>query len=177
MKAMRLLAAASFTIVLAAQAKADAYSPDARRLDQQWVNSMCARVVTGQNSEMVIYTVEEVAGKSISETTISCVVKSERLTMNDRKGSSYTREKMAYSVKIDLSKGESSLERIDEEAAKEAALKALAEKLIKIESTELSASKLSMSASIDGNTCQVEATLTERNGISKWQADNIVCSH
>ncbi|CAJ4324173.1 Uncharacterised protein [Burkholderia pseudomallei] len=82
-----------------------------------------------------------------------------------------------YSVRLDLATGNTSVARIDEDAAKQVALTALASTFINMKPTALSSDDITFTSTVSGKKCVVEVTTQTSDEPKRWLVKKLDCKH
>lgn len=142
------------------------------------LRAVCAQAVEREDTETRRTVVSEVWPTAYTDTTISCVVDG-KLIEGSRQHDSpgyITVNPVRYRVQVDLQTQKAEIVRTGVDGAKQAALDAIADKLITLKATAFSTGSTTYTAEVAGKKCVVEVGEDAADGApDKWVAKQVKC--
>lgn len=170
--------ASAQTVIAVAPAAVSNPALTAKNATPQQVRELCVQAVRREETVTKKIYVEDVSlTPSKMDTIVTCVVKATAeegpgVVMRD---GPITRTDERYSVRVDLSTGNTKVERVDEDAATQVALTAVANAFIAMKPTVIATDDVTFAATVGDNACLVEVAIQATDEPRQWLVKKLDC--
>lgn len=151
----------------------------AKTVNPDWIRDVCAQTVEQEQSAIkkihVLNVSTSFKNDHVAECTVSAkVLEGPGLVVS---GGAVTTTDMRYSGTMSLETGNVEFARVDEAAAKQAAMNALALALIDLKPRVVSSEKMAYTANVAGKKCEIEVSIDSSPPTKHWLVTKMDCKH
>ncbi|MBN3761278.1 hypothetical protein [Burkholderia sp. Ac-20365] len=169
------LPAAATTVSVPEQAKVITRSP---RVDPDLIRAIGIQAVQGDDKGQRKFVPDSVTLGKVEATGFTdalvkgTILEGDGLLLNS---SRVTVTKVQYRVRVNLSTGEATATRIDEDAARRVALEALASMFIDMRPTEITPERITYTSNVSDQTCNVDLVADAADAATHWRVRGLTC--